>query len=102
MKGSVYLIHFSEPFGHARHYIGWAKHLELRLNHHRNGNGANLLAKVNEAGITWEVTRVWQDVDRNFERSLKRRKEAPRLCPICVAAGTERCQTPLGQVKAHA
>jgi hypothetical protein len=34
---------FDSPFGHARHYIGNAVNLELRLADHRNGHGAPLM-----------------------------------------------------------
>lgn len=81
--GTVYLIHFERPYKHARHYLGYAKHLEARLEHHRNGTGARFLQVVNEAGIEWEVVRTWEG-DHSLERRLKARKNAPReLCPIC-------------------
>lgn len=34
------------------------------------------------AGIGFVVARTWEG-DRTFERKLKRRKDAPKLCPIC-------------------
>jgi hypothetical protein len=37
-------------------------------------------------GIPFELVRTWQDVDRNFERKLKRRKASGRLCTVCRAA----------------
>jgi predicted GIY-YIG superfamily endonuclease len=82
--GTIYLLHFAKPYKHARHYLGWAQHLEARLEHHRAGTGARLMQVVREAGIDWEVSRTWEG-DRNLERKLKQRKESPRLCPICMA-----------------
>lgn len=79
--GTVYLIHFAEPFRHARHYMGWAGNLQARLAHHAAGTGANLLRHVNDAGITWELARTWPG-DRNLERSMKTRGHT-RICPIC-------------------
>jgi len=38
---------------------------------------------VKDAGITWRRVRTWQG-DRKLERQLKRRKEAPALCPVCA------------------
>ena len=81
--GSVYLLHFDTPFGHAKHYTGWAANLIGRINHHANGTGARLTQVVVEAGIGFSLARTWCGVDRNFERSLKNRGGAARHCPIC-------------------
>lgn len=51
--GHIYLIHFEQPYRHARHYLGYADHLAARIAHHRNGSGARLLQVVNEASIEW-------------------------------------------------
>lgn len=85
-KGTVYLLHFDErisPRHTTQHYIGWASNLEARLEHHAKGSGARLTAVAVERGIGWTVARTWDDADRDFERSLKNRKNGPRLCPIC-------------------
>lgn len=78
----MYLIHFTTPYRHARHYLGWAANLEARLDHHRAGTGARLMAVVTNAGIDWRVVRTW-DGDRTFERRLKNGRNVPRLCPVC-------------------
>lgn len=80
--GTIYLLHFDQPFGHARHYMGWASNLEARLHHHENGTGANLLKHVRRAGITWSLARTWSG-DRYEERRLKNRGGHTRKCPIC-------------------
>lgn len=82
--GTIYLIHFDQRFGHAGHYLGWAKNLEARVAHHRKGTGARLLQVVNQAGIDWNVVKTWQG-DRHLERRLKNRGGASRLCPACQA-----------------
>lgn len=82
MPGTIYLIHFDAPFGHAMHYLGWASDLNRRLGHHRRGTGANLMRHVGAAGITWSVVRTWQG-DRNLERRLKNRGGHARICPTC-------------------
>lgn len=80
----VYLIHFSRPYKHARHYIGYTDNLEQRDHaHHCTCDGARLLQVVRNAGIDFEVVRTWPDGDCIFERQLKNRKNASKLCPVC-------------------
>lgn len=81
--GTVYLVHFDEPFAHARHYLGWASpgNLNLRLGHHAAGTGANLLRHVAKAGIGWTLARTWPG-DRTRERSMKAHGKT-RICPVC-------------------
>lgn len=80
--GVVYLLHLSEPYGHARHYTGWTTDLDARLALHGSGRGARLLAVAASAGITWQVARTWRG-GRARERSLKRQGGASRRCPLC-------------------
>ena len=82
---TVYLLHFDRPLKHARHYLGYAEDLGARLERHRAGNGARLMEVIATAGITWRLARTWEG-GRKLERQLKRRKEAPALCPICAGA----------------
>jgi hypothetical protein len=81
--GTVYLLHLDEPFGHARHYLGYAGpgNLSWRLAHHAAGTGANLLRHVSKAGIGWSLARTWPG-SRTRERQLKARGHA-RACPSC-------------------
>ena len=78
----VYLLHFSERFKHAGHYLGFAEDLEARLERHRAGRGARLVEVITEAGLDFQLVRTWNG-DRVLERQLKRQKNGPRLCPIC-------------------
>jgi hypothetical protein len=80
--GTVYLLHLDPPFGHARHYTGWASDLYGRLAHHGTTSGANLLLHAAKAGGTWTLARTWAG-DRYLERRLKRAGGASRRCPIC-------------------
>jgi predicted GIY-YIG superfamily endonuclease len=80
--GIIYLIHFAEPYQHARHYLGWTSDLDSRLEQHRNGQGARLMAVIKKAGIGWELARTWTGT-RTRERSLKARGHG-RMCPICT------------------
>lgn len=83
--GTTYLIHFDRPFNHARHYLGWTSYsgVEGRLERHRTGDGSKLLRAVAAAGIGFEIVREWRDTSRDFERSLKNKKNSPKLCPLC-------------------
>jgi hypothetical protein len=83
----VYLIHFETKLHHCQHYIGFCsdKLFTYRIAHHLKGTGSRLMAAVNRAGIKWEVVRVWDWADGNFERKLKNRKNAKYICPVCRA-----------------
>lgn len=80
--GTVYLLHFDRPFGHARHYQGWSEQLAPRLAAHRAGQGAKLLAAVRRGGGDWTLARTWEGT-RALERRLKRQGGASRRCPMC-------------------
>jgi len=82
-RGTIYLLHFDEPFGHAGHYLGWARNLDARLEHHKRGTGARLLRHVRAAGIDWTLARTWENSDRNRERRLKNMGGHSRKCPLC-------------------
>jgi predicted GIY-YIG superfamily endonuclease len=82
MMGIVYLLHFSEPYRHAKHYTGWTLDLDARLAQHRAGTGARLIQVITEAGIGFEVARTWKG-DRWLERRLKRSYHGPPVCPLC-------------------
>lgn len=79
----VYLLHFSSPLAHARHYLGTAKDLERRLKQHRAGKGARICAVAVEQGIELILARTWRG-GRRLERALKNQHNAPRLCPVCA------------------
>jgi len=94
---AVYLLHFDRPVAPGfpcRHYLGFAdggaEAVERRVERHKRGNGARLVAVARERGIGFVVARIWPDGDRNFERRLKRQKSGPKLCPICRAAARAR------------
>ena len=81
--GTVYLLHFNAPFGHARHYTGWSADLSLRLAEHAAGRGARLTEVVAAAGITWTLARTWPNKTRSDERRIKNQGGAARRCPLC-------------------
>jgi hypothetical protein len=86
---AVYLLHFDRPYHHARHYMGFTDDLGTRIALHKAPTGRShhrLMQVIHAAGIGFVVSRIWPDGDRALERLLKRRKGAPRLCPLCRAA----------------
>ena len=87
---AVYLIHFEQPYKHARHYLGFVEQpdgIQARVERHAKGGDARLLQVVTDAGIAWRVVRTWPDGDRSFERKLKNKKNSKCLCPVCRASG---------------
>jgi predicted GIY-YIG superfamily endonuclease len=85
----VYLLHFDQPIGdptkvhgQASHYLGYADRLDRRLEQHFTGKGAKITQAVVKAGISMQLAQTWHG-SRWFERKLKNRKNAKRLCPIC-------------------
>lgn len=82
---AVYLIHFDPPYKHAKHYLGFAEDVLPRVWAHQTGHGARLTQVAVDHGCNLVLARVWEDGDRKLERKLKRRKNAPKLCPICGA-----------------
>lgn len=83
-KGTVYLLHFNEPYHHARHYMGFTTNLAERLEAHAKGTGARLMEVIANAGLSFELARTWTGT-RKDERKLKSAKNAPRFCPMCKA-----------------
>jgi predicted GIY-YIG superfamily endonuclease len=80
--GTCYLLHFSEPYQHARHHSGTAADLPARLAEHEAGRGSRLLQVAKAAGITWTLARTWPG-GRQRERQLKNQGGASRRCPEC-------------------
>jgi hypothetical protein len=71
----------------ARHYLAFSEgEVADRVAQHLSGRGSPLLAALIAAGAAASVERTWREVERNFERALKRRHETPRPCPLCVSA----------------
>jgi len=88
--GTVYLLHFSRPFSHACHYLGWGKgDASARIAKHIAGKGSVLTRHAVAAGIKLTLVKTWKG-DRNFERKLKNRHNSKGLCPICKPEIQER------------
>jgi hypothetical protein len=82
MGSTVYLLHFSRAYHHARHYLGTAASVHERVKQHRAGQGARLLQFVLRAGIDLVLARVWEG-GRELERRLKRWHNGAHFCPFC-------------------
>jgi predicted GIY-YIG superfamily endonuclease len=89
---AVYLLHFVQPYVHARHYIGHSPEVQARVNAHLHGRGARLTQVVHDAGIGMIWVRTWEDGDRKLERKLKNWHNGSKFCPICCG---EAVQMPL-------
>ncbi len=81
-----YLIHFKEPLGRARHYLGMSGDIAERLVRHAKGKGAAIMRAVKKKGIEWDVVRDWRcetiyDAEQ-LEKSLK--GNSTRNCPVCT------------------
>lgn len=94
IPGSVYLLCIEAPGLHvtgnryARHYLGWTEGAVAdRVATHLAGQGSPLIKAALARGLAVELVREWHGVDRHFERRLKNRREAPRLCPTCNVRG---------------
>jgi hypothetical protein len=86
--GVIYLLHFDRPIGDVANPRGFASHqhwthdFPARLVDHAAGRGARIMQVVGEAGIGWQLARIWTGT-RARERSLKRSGGAARRCPVC-------------------
>lgn len=90
--GTVYLLHFSRPVRHARHYLGWTvrEDANARFQRHASGQGSGLVRAAIAAGATVELARTWEQKDRHFERALKNQRDGCGLCPLCRAGRLRR------------
>lgn len=87
---ACYLLHFSEPLAHARHYAGFARaDVEARVIQHQQGFGARITQVAVSRGIHLELVRVWPNGNRQFERKLKD-GSLTDLCPLCRAESRRR------------
>ena len=81
--GVIYMLHFHQPYRHARHYVGWTTDLLDRLDRHASGTGARLVEIIWQAGIGFTLIRICEGT-RHRERAIKHAGGAPRYCPACT------------------
>ena len=83
LVGTVYLLHFSRPYRHAGHYVGFTTDLERRLRQHRNGLTSPLVRCAVAEGIEIFLARTWKEVTVAFETWLHSGGHKNLACPIC-------------------
>jgi hypothetical protein len=54
-----------------------------RIAQHRRRCGARILAVITEAGIGFDVVRIWPSATEHHEKGLKNLANGARLCPRC-------------------
>ena len=81
--GTVYLLHFDQPYQHARHYTGWTDDVLDRLERHARGWGSRLTNVIVHAGIGFTLARTCEGT-RATERAIKNAGGAVRYCPLCT------------------
>jgi hypothetical protein len=81
--GVIYMLHFDQPYRHAKHYVGWTADLFDRLDQHAAGRGARLVAVIWHAGIGFTLIRICEGT-RHTERAIKNAGGAVRYCPACT------------------
>jgi hypothetical protein len=69
--GTVYVLHFEPAYRHARHYVGWAMDVNVRVVEHLAGVGSPLVCAAVAAGVRVQVA-VTIPGSRFLERRLKR------------------------------
>lgn len=89
VQGTIYLICLERSLGgegraSARHYLGWTNGTSVasRLEEHRSGKGAKMLAYASDHGIGFDVVRTWKG-DRHMERRFKKGGHFAMKCPNC-------------------
>lgn len=85
----IYLLHFDQPYRHARHYLGFTARdgLAARIAEHAGGGAkaSPLIRAAMRQGCVISIARVWPAGSRTLERKLKNRGGLARQCPLCKA-----------------
>jgi hypothetical protein len=84
----VYLLHFSEPYKHARHFIGAASNLTAVLDliyEPARYSRSPLLIAAHNAGVRFQIANLVEGDSRARDR-WRARKEAAAICSICREA----------------
>lgn len=86
----LYLLHFDPRYGHAGHYLGYAKDITRRVEEHTscNGKSSPLVRAALGDGCEVSLVRIWPRGTRKLERRLKNQGGLSRHCPVCRDTGT--------------
>lgn len=82
IHGTIYVIHFDEPYHHARHYLGWSSDVAARFDRHTAGRGSPLVKAAVAAGIGVRVVYT-RPGTRHDERRMHVHGHLSQLCPLC-------------------
>lgn len=88
----LYLLHFAEPYRHARHYLGYAVgtgrgRAYARAQARGVAIGAHeLVMSVQASGIEIVVADVLIGEGRPTQRAMRASHNLARHCPICAGA----------------
>ena len=90
-KYYLYILHLDKKIAdHAQHYVGYTPiSIDYRMNKHRTGHGARMLAHAMKIGMDFKVAHVEEfdtaEQARYREKRLKLEKNLKRHCEICNA-----------------
>jgi len=81
----LYLLHFDQPLGNAKHYLGVTgeDRLRERLKEHAEGRGAALTRAVFKRGIKVYLARVFPELGYEQEKRMKANISFKNVCPLC-------------------
>jgi hypothetical protein len=81
-EGTVYLLHFERPYkGRSRHYLGFTRNLDQRLENHRRGSACVTTKLAFDRGISFTLARTWLGTPK-LGRAIKS-QGLIKCCPIC-------------------
>lgn len=82
---TVYVLHFEPPYRHAAHYIGYTpdETAARRFGEHLRGVGSPLVKAALKAGSRVVLAHEYPAAGRDFERSLKARRDTKLWCGCC-------------------
>lgn len=87
----LYLLHFAEPYAHARHYLGYAIGTGRGRDYAKAQAGGvlhgahELVQAVQYAGIEIVVADVLVGEGRATQRAMRSSHNLARHCPICLS-----------------
>ena len=84
MASNIYLLHFTPPFRHAGHYLGYTSRddVQERVAEHLAGRGAVLVKHAVAAGCEVLIAKIWTGVKKKTEKKIKGRGLRV-YCPLC-------------------